>query len=382
MNKFVKLNTTVDIPALLKELQGTDPSIWKADTYLRNYAQGPFNDTHSIILRFTTRTVEELERCNLKEIDQHECVWQDVANILPEHKKVVYQLANQYGATRIGRVMINRIRNGGQIWKHPDTPEHANYWCRIHVVVGAFPGVKFECGDETVEMTTGDVYFFRNEYPHAVVNNSGYDRIHMVVDLRIEEIKPGKFPQPEEKEELKAIWDNYMAGIKAQTPKPTYGEGITYQVERWNSIVREFDPFIEPHWKELGLDHIDVPVALDYPSYEKLDNDGHLHVVTVRDNGKLIGYHISLIRNMLHYANTLHAIVDLYYLKQEYRKSKIGVEMFQFAEDKFKELGVIKIINGSKIHLLHDKLFLGLGFKPTEIIYTKIITPKGKSNAN
>jgi len=155
---------------------------------------------------------------------------------------------------------------------------------------------------------------------------------------------------------------------------------ITYQVERWNEIVREFDPFIEPHWKELGLDQIDVPVQLDYASYEKLDNDRHLHVVTVRDKGKLIGYHISIIRTMLHYATTLHAIVDLYYLKPEYRKDKTGLRMFQFAEDRFRELGVVKIINGTKLHLYHDKLFLGLGFKPKETIFTKIITPKEKAN--
>lgn len=148
---------------------------------------------------------------------------------------------------------------------------------------------------------------------------------------------------------------------------------ITYSVEHWTEIESEFLPFIEPHWRELGLDHIDVPVSLDFPKYRKLDQDGFLHVVCTRDEGVLIGYHISVIDTFLHYSTTKHMAVDLYFLKPEYRKSKIGLEMFQFAERCAKKLGVVKIVNGSKIHLHHEQLFKGLGYKSTDIIYSKII---------
>jgi GNAT superfamily N-acetyltransferase len=147
----------------------------------------------------------------------------------------------------------------------------------------------------------------------------------------------------------------------------------TYSVERWNDMHEEFEPFIAPHWAELGLDHQDVPVSIDWNKYSDLDTKEQLHVVCVRLNNNLIGYHISVISTMLHYSTTKHAIVDLYYLKPEYRKTKIGVEMFKFAERAFKKLGVVKVINGTKLHLNHTALFEGLGFKPTEIIFTKIL---------
>lgn len=150
-------------------------------------------------------------------------------------------------------------------------------------------------------------------------------------------------------------------------------ENITYSVEHWNNMCEEFEPFIEPHWQELGLDHQDVPVSLDYSKYKNLDNSGHLHVVCVRDEGALIGYHISVIDTFLHYSTTKHASVDLYYLKPEYRKTKIGVEMFKFAERCFKGLGVVKIVNGTKLHLNHSALFEGLGYKPIELVFSKII---------
>ena len=148
---------------------------------------------------------------------------------------------------------------------------------------------------------------------------------------------------------------------------------ITYSVESMLACKDELEPFIEPHWMELGLDHQDVPVALDWGTYKKHDDEGRLHMVAVRDNGVLIGYHISLLTNMLHYKNTLHAVTDLYYLKPEYRKTKIGVQMFKFAETCFKAKGVTKIITGTKLHLNHSALFESLGHKSTEITFTKIL---------
>lgn len=205
MNTFTRIRVPnesglLDVRPLLNRLKESDPKIWREDTYLRDYPQGPFGDTESIILRFPPRTVKEtqkeLEDYNSK-VDQHENIWLPVAEQLPEFKDVVYRLAYEAKATRIGRVMVNKLNNKGRIYAHADTPAHANYWCRFHIVIGALPGVDFRCGNEWIQMKTGEVWFFRNEYEHEVINNSGVPRIHMVVDLRIEEIKgPGYVPEP------------------------------------------------------------------------------------------------------------------------------------------------------------------------------------------
>lgn len=197
MPNFVKLkvpNDTglVDVRPLLNRLQASDPKVWREDTYLRDFPQGPFGDTESIILRFPPRTVTEtmaeLEDYNSK-VDQHENVWMPCAKDFPEFTDLVYELAYKAKATRIGRVMINKLNAGGRVYAHADTPAHALYWSRFHVVVGAFPGVDFRCGDEHVQMQTGEVWFFRNEFEHEVINNSPHPRIHMIVDLKIAEIK-------------------------------------------------------------------------------------------------------------------------------------------------------------------------------------------------
>jgi hypothetical protein len=61
---------------------------------------------------------------------------------------------------------------------------HAEYWDRFHVCLASAPGANFRCGDEWVHMNPGEIWWFNNRLEHEVINNSGADRIHMVVDIR------------------------------------------------------------------------------------------------------------------------------------------------------------------------------------------------------
>ena len=164
-----------------------DSSIWKEDTYLRDYPQGPFGDCESIILRFPPRSVFETEEALEKHketFDQHECVDCSVYKILPEARPLVSSLMTFVQGERLGRVIINKIKPGGVIYPHADTPAHAKYYDRFHVVLASSPGVIFRAGDERVYMETGSVWWFNNALEHEVINNSADNRIHMVIDIR------------------------------------------------------------------------------------------------------------------------------------------------------------------------------------------------------
>ena len=80
--------------------------------------------------------------------------------------------------------MINKISPGGRIYPHADTPAHADYWDRYHVVIAGEPGATFRCGDETVQMRTGQVWWFQNALEHEVFNGSGHARLHLIIDIR------------------------------------------------------------------------------------------------------------------------------------------------------------------------------------------------------
>lgn len=190
MRNFLKLADGVNVKPLVNALY-RKPDLWKADDFLRKYPQGPFGDTDTVYLRFQDHVQvqsaeeEELYKQNkLAGHDLHECPWRPEVDQLPETRALIMALMTATGATRLGRCMINRLVPGGKIFRHADSPWHASYWDRYHIVLQSEPGNVFTCGDEQVWMRPGEIWWFQNAIEHEVVNNSADDRIHLVVDLR------------------------------------------------------------------------------------------------------------------------------------------------------------------------------------------------------
>jgi len=186
MKNFLRISSGLDVTRLLLAIQRR-PELWKEDTYLRDYPQGPFAQIESIMLRFPVKSVHETEAEMLQHTstyDQHESVDYPPYKLLPEARPLVMDLMAYVGGERLGRVMINKIAPGGQIYPHADTPSHADYYSRFHIVLQSRPGVMFRAGDEQVYMATGEVWWFDNKQEHEVINNSDTDRIHMIVDIR------------------------------------------------------------------------------------------------------------------------------------------------------------------------------------------------------
>lgn len=189
MKYLQKIGSGVDVLPLLMAITRANKAggIWREDTYLRDYAQGPFRDTESIILRFPPRSVHETEEAlaaHMANFDQHENVDQPVFAGLPEARPLIFGLMAGVQGERLGRCMINKLNPGGVIYPHADTPVHAQYWDRYHIVLKSSPGSIFTVGTEQVFMNTGEVWWFNNEIEHNVANNSAEERIHLIVDIR------------------------------------------------------------------------------------------------------------------------------------------------------------------------------------------------------
>jgi hypothetical protein len=193
MRNFMRLGTGLNVAPLTLAI-ARRPELWKEDTYLRHYPQGPFGMVDSIMLRFPEKVVFEgddaeeklaLYKANrLPGFDQHESIDYPAYALLPEARELVMPLFAAVRGERLGRVMINRIAPGGVIYPHPDTPEHCAYYKRFHIVLQSAEGVKFRAGDEWAYWETGSAFWFRNDLEHEVLNESPVDRIHMVIDAR------------------------------------------------------------------------------------------------------------------------------------------------------------------------------------------------------
>jgi N-acetylglutamate synthase-like GNAT family acetyltransferase len=169
-----------------------------------------------------------------------------------------------------------------------------------------------------------------------------------------------------------------MNAVETTSCVAAAAEGLTrpgtfYRVERWKHLRGEMLPLLVRHWREIALNHADVPLEIDEAKYAELDEIGALHIVTARRNGLLIGYHVAIVSGHLHYKSTLHGITDVYWLAPECRHGVTAMRLFQAVERELKAVGVRKLFTATKLHLDQGPLFERLGYRPVERLYAKLI---------
>lgn len=153
---------------------------------------------------------------------------------------------------------------------------------------------------------------------------------------------------------------------------------VTYMVERWSTVWPELQPHWKNHWDEVALHHDRVPLDPDMEQYAMLDAMGRLSVLVARSAGKVIGYHMTIIRSHLHYKSTLHGFVDLYYIAPEFRQGMTGVRLFKEAVKELKRRGVVKVLSGTKLQISNktgksldmSPVLERLGWQSTERLYS------------
>lgn len=153
---------------------------------------------------------------------------------------------------------------------------------------------------------------------------------------------------------------------------------LRFSWERFADIAKEFPPLFKKHWREIALHQDKIDLDPDWERYFALELQGILHVLTIRDGGRLVGYAFVMTTPHLHYASTLFAIYDMFWLDPDYRFGWDGIRMFKEVEKKMRELGVKVLMINYKIHFQADrgrldKIFHRLGYAPTDILSSKYI---------
>lgn len=148
---------------------------------------------------------------------------------------------------------------------------------------------------------------------------------------------------------------------------------IEFQEEQLIDCLEEMKPLLEAHWLEVAKYQDKIAFSPDYDRYFLLENQGMLHIATARDDGKLVGYYISIVAPSLHYSQDLFAVNDVLFLDPEYRSKDTGYQMFKFAEKCLKVLGVSVMTIHMKTDLPFDSLCEARGFENIERLYSKYI---------
>ncbi len=159
------------------------PQWWDMDTARTSFKGSPHAQAHDILLRCCATEGRSLAEAyvDLESIDR------ELMLQIPTVKPILLDLVRSVNGTRLGRVVITKTEPGQRIAKHVDEGPYAEYYSRYHIVLQGLPGSMFMCGDETVNMLSGEIWWFDHRSPHELINNSKDDRVHLIADIRIDQ---------------------------------------------------------------------------------------------------------------------------------------------------------------------------------------------------
>jgi hypothetical protein len=170
---FHRLMTAVEVAAAVAEI-AKQPDLWKIMQIRQQYEGSAHIDTETIVMRGPD-SIEGI-------FDNLECVNFKVSDILPATVQLIRGIVGFLKAREIGRIMLVRLNAGGSIKPHVDEGAYARYFARFHLVLDSNPHCRFRCGEETVNMGVGELWWFNHQVTHSVLNQ-GPARTHLIMDL-------------------------------------------------------------------------------------------------------------------------------------------------------------------------------------------------------
>ena len=147
---------------------------------------------------------------------------------------------------------------------------------------------------------------------------------------------------------------------------------LSYHDEDGLAAVEELQQLLRQNYEELCVTK-EFEIEPDWDAYKRIAAAGMLRTVVCRVDGVAVGYAVFIIHPHLHYKSCKTAFEDVYFIDKAYRKGRVGIKLFQYAEQVLKRCGVNRIIMHTKIHMDNSRLFEYLGYKLTDKLFTKML---------
>lgn len=177
MDNLKRIAYNLDVSPLLVALDER-PELWKQITVRQTVEGTSHSDTETIFARGPSEfTMQEY----MGTVDAHdyEATHTLKDTLLPLMNSVLHQLK----CVELGYILIVNLKAGGFVSAHNDEGTYAEYYERYHLVLSSEEGNLFTCGEDSVHMKSGELWWFNHRETHAVINNSSKDRLHIIFDV-------------------------------------------------------------------------------------------------------------------------------------------------------------------------------------------------------
>lgn len=147
---------------------------------------------------------------------------------------------------------------------------------------------------------------------------------------------------------------------------------LTTCVEKLIPNLEEIKALNLVHYDEISTHKIHgFKLDPDYDKYAEREDRGELLYVTLRNQGKLVGYYIGFVGRALHYQGCVQAQMDIIYVEPVARGNKGGMLVGLAVKAEHRRRGVNFMTMGFKTaHAPFMKALLEeLGMQPFEVHY-------------
>lgn len=192
MKFFQKLPMQIDVGPLNAAL-AAHPELWDQYCVRRTAPGTPHSGMSDIWVRYNDVAPFEAAGDYRKFNDAHVPVWYDAwskhADVRAALRPILFGLMAHVGGEMLGGVLITRIPHGKGIDPHTDHGWHVEFYDKFYVSLASAPGAEFWCGKEMINPVVGDVFRFDNRLEHWVRNESGQDRVTLIVCIRTDKYR-------------------------------------------------------------------------------------------------------------------------------------------------------------------------------------------------
>lgn len=125
------------------------------------------------------------------------------------------------------------------------------------------------------------------------------------------------------------------------------------------------------HWEEIALNKELMKLKPLLDKYYQIEGNGMLLIVGAYADGELVGYSVNFINQHLHYADLWTCMNDIVFVRQDLRKSGIGLELMQRTEQLAKARGAQMMLWHAKQNTALADLLPRMGYRVQDIVFSR-----------
>lgn len=154
---------------------------------------------------------------------------------------------------------------------------------------------------------------------------------------------------------------------------PSAGGSLSLQVEPLIGFANELVPLLVRHHAEIEPDGF--PLEPDWDEWYRSNALGVLRILTVRDDGSLVGYVFNIVRPSLHHKSILHCFVEGFWLDPVHRAGWAPIAIFRENDRLLAEWGVRRTYMTAELVYRDGRarsIFRRLGYKLSSEVWSKV----------